>query len=145
MYSKADATVVTIDHPNIRAHTSNRVVEQPFIKSGRSQQYFFSVRKEEERHQRNDTCRGFTGMCACSMASTSSFWLLEDQVPATFADKEPIYDGKLAGMASSFLLIVLFNLDQKEVLQRGARGCVSQVWHMKCLVGQGNVVGLTRA
>ena len=72
MYSKADATVVTMDHPNIRAHTSNRVVEQPFIKSGRSQQYFFSVRKEE-RHQRNDTCRGFTGMCACSMASTSSF------------------------------------------------------------------------
>ena len=27
---------------------------------------------------------------------------------------------KLAGMVSSFLLIVLFNLDQKEVLQRGA-------------------------
>lgn len=89
MYSRADAKVGTIDHPNIRAHASNCLVEQPFIKSGRWQQYFYSVREEEERHQyTNDTCRGFTSMCACSMAFTISLWSLEDKLQSTIADKE---------------------------------------------------------
>ena len=137
MYSKADAKVVTIDHPNIRAHTSKGLWNSH--SSNQADRSSTSIQSGKRR-------RGI------NIPMTRSLWFLEDQVPS-FTDKEPICDGKLAGLVSLFLLIVLFNLGRKEVLHSTwtetrstkAEGCVSALWHVKCLDGQGKVVKLTRS
>ena len=131
------AKVLTIDHPKIRAHTSKGLWNSP--SSNQADRSSTSIQSGKRR-------RGI------NIPMTRSLWFLEDQAPS-FTDKEPICDGKLAGLVSLFLLIVLFNLGRKEVLHSTwtetrstkAEGCVSALWRVKCLDGQGKVVKLTRS
>ena len=97
MYSKADAKVVTIDHPNIRAHTSKGLWNSH--SSNQADRSSTSIQSGKRR-------RGI------NIPMTRSLWFLEDQVPS-FTDKEPICDGKLAGLVSLFLLIVSFQFGPK--------------------------------